>query len=130
MKFSLNKTKNGPLARRAVLGAVMAFAALGAACSSNDANLVSPGDTASDRFTFRRTPSAPQHAAATAGDKSATVTWQAPASSGAARVNAYTVVTTPGNRSTRVSSSATTANITGLTNGTQYTFTVYAANFF
>jgi chitinase len=109
----------------------MIIAAAGAACSSSDNGLVSPDDSASDaRFRFRRTPSAPQNAAATAGDASATVTWETPASSGAARIYSYTIVTSPGNRSTRVSSSAHSATITRLTNGTAYTFTVYAANFF
>ena len=132
MKITLNKTKkNGPLARRTALGAALIVAAVVAACSSSDSNLVSPSDSTSDaRFSFHRTPSAPQNAAATAGSGSATVTWQAPANAGASKIYSYTVVTSPGNKSTRVSGSTLSATISGLTNGTTYTFTVYAANFF
>lgn len=132
MKITLNKTKkNGPLARRTALGAAMIVAAFVAACSSADSNLVTPSDSTSDaRFSYHRTPSAPQNAAATAGNTSATVTWQAPANAGASKIYSYTVVTSPGNKSTRVNAPALSATISGLTNGTSYTFTVSAANFF
>jgi chitinase len=130
--FTIDKSKkHGPLARRAALGAALVVAAAAAACSSSDSNLISPTDSAADaRFSYRRTPSAPQRAAAAAGNASATVTWAAPAQQGGGKINSYTVVTSPGNKSTRVDGSTLTANITGLTNGRAYTFTVYAANFF
>jgi hypothetical protein len=77
-------------------------------------------------------PSAPTEAQATAGNGSATVTWTAPANGGSP-ITSYTV--TPYNGSTAQpatmvtgSPPATSATISGLTNGTSYTFTVTATN--
>ena len=69
-------------------------------------------------------PSAPLEVAAVAGDASATITWQAPASPGSYPVTDYEVTSSPGGRICLVS--ATTCRITGLVNGTSYTFTVRA----
>jgi len=68
--------------------------------------------------------SAPRDVAATAGDKSATVTWAAPASSGSYPVTTYQVVSSSGAGSCLTS--ALSCTISGLTNGTAYTFTVKA----
>ena len=77
-------------------------------------------------------PAAPGGVTATAGNQSATVTWSAPANGGSP-ITSYTV--TPyqagvAQPATQVSGSppATTAKVTGLTNGTAYTFTVSATN--
>jgi hypothetical protein len=69
-------------------------------------------------------PSAPGSATATAGDASATVTWTAPTAPGSFPVTNYQVTSSPGDRSCLTS--ALTCTVTGLTNGTTYTFTVKA----
>ncbi|HXC79179.1 MAG TPA: fibronectin type III domain-containing protein [Candidatus Acidoferrum sp.] len=75
-------------------------------------------------------PGAPTGATATAGNGQATVNWTAPVSNGGAAISSYTITSTPGNFTTTVSGSppATSGTVIGLTNGTQYTFTVYATN--
>jgi hypothetical protein len=77
-------------------------------------------------------PAAPAGVSATAADKSATVTWSAPADGGSP-ITSYTV--TPylagvAQTATQVSGSppATTTIVSGLTNGSAYTFTVTATN--
>ena len=69
-------------------------------------------------------PGPPGDAAATAGDASATVTWTAPTSPGSFPVTHYQVTSSPGEKSCLTS--ALTCTVTGLTNGTTYTFTVKA----
>ena len=71
-------------------------------------------------------PSAPQNVTATAGNAEATVTWSAPASSGSFPITTYEVRSTPTGRTCLVS--ARTCTITGLTNGTTYTFEARALN--
>lgn len=68
--------------------------------------------------------SVPRDVTATAGDKSATVTWAAPASSGSYPVTTYQVVSSSGAGSCLTSELSCT--ISGLSNGTAYTFTVKA----
>jgi hypothetical protein len=70
--------------------------------------------------------SAPLDVAATAGDASATVTWKAPASSGSFPITNYQAVSSPSGRTCLVAAPALTCEVTGLTNGTTYTFTVEA----
>jgi hypothetical protein len=65
-------------------------------------------------------PGAPTAVTATAGDASATLTWQAPAHPGTYPVTSYQVESVPGGQSCLASS--LTCEITGLTNGTMYTF--------
>jgi subtilisin family serine protease len=71
-------------------------------------------------------PSAPTNVAATAGNTQATVSFSAPASDGGSPITSYTVTSTPGNLTATGASSPIT--VTGLTNGTPYTFTVHATN--
>ena len=71
------------------------------------------------------TPSAP---VATAGDAQASVTWTKP-DDGGFTITGYTVTSSPGAQTCTTSDAdALTCDVTGLTNGTAYTFTVTATN--
>ena len=77
-------------------------------------------------------PAAPGSVTATAGDKSAIVSWTAPANGGSP-ITSYTItpyVGTTAQTSTVITGTppTTSADITGLTDGTAYTFTVSATN--
>jgi hypothetical protein len=77
-------------------------------------------------------PAAPAGVSATAADKSATVTWSAPANGGSP-ITSYTITPYIGSAAqtpTVITGSppATSATVTGLTDGTSYTFTVTATN--
>lgn len=76
--------------------------------------------------TIKRTilPDAPTGVAATAQDGAALVAWQAPASTGGVAVDHYVLTVTPTGSVTNVS--GTSKTVSGLTNGTTYTFTVAA----
>lgn len=71
-------------------------------------------------------PGAPTIGAATGGDTSASVTFTAPASDGGSAITGYTVTSSPGGLTATGASSPLT--VTGLTNGTAYTFSVTATN--
>lgn len=73
-------------------------------------------------------PAAPSGASATRLDKAAGVTWQAPAPNGGTPVIGYRVVSSPSGIETTVAADQLRATVTGLSNGTAYTFTVYAVN--
>jgi hypothetical protein len=70
-------------------------------------------------------PGSPTAVVAIAGEASATVSWSAPA---AGAVAGYRVVASPGGAFATVLGSAISATVTGLTDGTAYTFTVIATN--
>jgi hypothetical protein len=70
-------------------------------------------------------PSPPTQVAAAAGDRAATVSWQA-SNDGGAPISRYTVTAFPGGAT--ATSTTTSATVTGLINGTPYTFTVTATN--
>jgi titin len=76
-------------------------------------------------------PGAPTGVSAVAADGSATVGWTAPTSTGASAISGYTVLCSTGGSYTScgsVTGSATSLRVTGLTNGTAYTFEVTATN--
>lgn len=71
-------------------------------------------------------PDAPTAVSATAGDSQAIIAFTAPATDGGAAIISYTVTSSPEGITT--TGPASPLMITGLTNGTTYTFTVVATN--
>jgi hypothetical protein len=82
-------------------------------------------------FFLGNPPGAPTSVTATPGNGQATVSWIAPSSNGSSAIISYTVTSSPGGLSaTTTNGSTTSATVTGLTNGTIYTFTVRANNIY
>ncbi|WP_282452933.1 DUF1566 domain-containing protein [Pseudomarimonas salicorniae] len=71
-------------------------------------------------------PTAPLNVVASAGNRQATVSFDAPASNGGAAITRYTATSTPAGRTGICSVSPCT--VANLNNGTSYTFTVVASN--
>jgi len=82
--------------------------------------------SASSSITPRRVPDAPTTVTGVAGNTQVVVAWVAPGNNGGSAIIDYTVTSNPGGRT--ATSSSLTATVTGLTNGTPYTFTVTARN--
>jgi hypothetical protein len=76
-------------------------------------------------FTAGAGPGAPTGAVATAGNTTAGVSWTAPASTGSGPITGYIVTSKPGAK-TCTSTTTTSCTVSGLTNGTSYTFSVQA----
>ena len=95
---------------------VTATNAIGPSAASTPSSPVTP-------FTV---PDAPTNVTATAADGQATVTYQAPPSNGSA-ITLYTATSTPGNL-TGTSTDGSPIVVSGLTNGSNYSFTVVAKN--
>jgi hypothetical protein len=77
-------------------------------------------------FNPLKNPDAPTIGTATGGNAQADVTFTAPANVGGSAITSYTVVSTPGGLTGSGASSPVT--VSGLTNGTAYTFKVLATN--
>ena len=74
-------------------------------------------------------PGSPTIGTATAGDGQANISFTAPADDGGSPITTYTATSNPGNITGTVSQAGSgTIIVTGLTNGTAYTFTVTATN--
>ncbi|WP_338554637.1 S-layer homology domain-containing protein [Paenibacillus sp. KS-LC4] len=71
-------------------------------------------------------PEAPTNVSAVAGNGQAVVTFTAPTNNGGSAITGYEVTASPGNIS--IIAGASPITLTGLTNGTSYTFTVKAMN--
>ncbi|WP_052410097.1 cadherin-like beta sandwich domain-containing protein [Paenibacillus durus] len=87
------------------------------------------GDSAASNevsATPRTVPAAPTDVSAIAGNSQATVSFTAPSNNGGSPIIGYEVIASPGNIIAEGTSSPIT--VTGLSNGTAYTFTVKAVN--
>ena len=69
-------------------------------------------------------PGVPRDVKVDAGDGQATVTWAAPVSDGGSPITSYTVTASPGGSTCTWTSGPLSCVVTGLSNGTAYTFTV------
>ncbi len=85
--------------------------------------------TGTGLFTYLSAPGAPTGATASGGDTQATVNFTAPTSDGGSTITTYTATSSPGGLTgTCAGPAACAITVTGLTNGTVYTFTVTATN--
>jgi alpha-tubulin suppressor-like RCC1 family protein len=73
-------------------------------------------------------PSAPSGVMAENTNASAQVQWTAPSDDGGSAITLYTVTASPGGITATAAPPATRLTVTGLTNGTTYTFSVVATN--
>ncbi len=99
---------------------------IAAGTASDTAGNTAPSAGPSATFSVLSPPGAPTIGTATAGNASASVTFTAPASNGGSPITSYTVTSSPGG----ITGAGATSPIvvSGLTNGTPYTFTVTATN--
>lgn len=95
----------------------------GLAASAGTFTYVSPPDPDPDPIL---PPSTPTAVSVIAGDSSAEINWEPPASSGTFRISSYQAVVAPGGQSCLVSAPRLSCFITGLSNGATYTATVRA----
>jgi hypothetical protein len=98
---------------------VTATNAAGTSAASDVSNSVTPATV----------PGAPIVGTATAGYQQASVPFTAPASNGGSTITSYTATSSPGSfTGTLTQAGSGTITVTGLANGTAYTFTVTATN--
>ena len=93
--------------------------------TATNANGTSAASSASNSIAAVSVPQAPTIGAVTAGNASATVAYTASANTGGAAITTYTATSSPGGFT---GTGASPITVSGLTNGTAYTFTVTAAN--
>ena len=94
---------------------------------SGNAGPTTDVSAASVTVTPATVPSAPASVIATPGDAQAAVAWSAPASDGGSPITGYTVTSSP-DLKTCTTTGVPSCTVTGLANGTPYTFTVTATN--
>jgi hypothetical protein len=73
-----------------------------------------------------KNPNAPTIGTATGGNTSASVAFTPPSNVGGSAISSYTAISTPG--AVTASAASSPISVTGLTNGTAYTFAVWATN--
>ena len=99
---------------------VTATNAIGTSIASAASSSVTPSPTV---------PDAPAISGVASGDAQATVSFTAPSSNGGAAITSYTATSNPEGLTATVSQAGSgDITVTGLTNGTSYTFTVTATN--
>ena len=96
--------------------------------TASNMNGVSAESLASNIITPAGVPGAPTGVTGTAGNAQVAVSWTAPASTGGATIGSYQATSSPGGFTCTATAPATTCTVTGLSNGTAYTFTVTASN--
>jgi hypothetical protein len=93
--------------------------------TATNANGTSTASSASNSIAAVSVPQAPTIGAVTAGNASATVAYTASSNTGGAAITTYTATSSPGGLT---GTGASPITVSGLTNGTAYTFTVTATN--
>ncbi|MFC4598572.1 S-layer homology domain-containing protein [Cohnella hongkongensis] len=93
---------------------------------AKDASGLLLAESAEAQATPATVPGAPAGVSATAGNGSATVSFTAPTDTGGSPIIGYEVTAMPGNM--KATGAGSPITVTGLTNGTSYTFTVKAIN--
>ncbi len=92
-------------------------------------NVAGPSPAASaGSVTPSTTPGAPTITTVVAGNSQVTVTWQEPTSTGGAPITQYLISASPGGSTCTWVSGPLICTVVGLSNGTNYTFTVVAVN--
>ncbi len=109
--------------RAIAIGMLVAFVLVACGGGSGSSSGANPIPTPTPTPTV---PGAPTSVTATGGTAQATVTFTAPASNGGSAITNYTVTSSPGGLA--ASGVASPIIVSGLTNGTAYTFTVVATN--
>ena len=87
-----------------------------------------PASLPSSSVTPATVPGPPSTVTADRGNRSALVSWFAPADNGGTAITAYTVTASDGTHTCGWTAGALSCTVGGLTNGTPYTFTVTATN--